>query len=326
MLQAITTSMCTKLMFIGSLSSRSSIASSAFAPHVARFLIVRHGETDYNSDGRVQGTLESQLTSRGQMQATELGRWLARNEPSIGRVVVSPKKRTRETLAGITAEHQALSGVEREAAVLVPVDVRPGLREIELTAWEGRMRGDITAADTASADMPDADGARWNRWKADPMSFVFREDGHAPFRCLWERAGGEWQSLLDEATAAAAATDSEGKGAQTEIPPTLVVAHGAFNRALLLQSLGLPQVSWRDDKDHFVFDNCECVEIQWRPSLDGAGVGGSSCAVQWRRRYPQESKWRTSDEEVQRAAETYLAAAAMPTPCVDVIGSPSSSS
>jgi len=230
----------------------------------------------------VQGTLESHLTPRGRGQAEDLGRWLSQNEPSVSRIVVSPKQRTRETLSCIAAACPGLSEM--------PTEARYGLREIELTMWEGKMRADITAGEVATAEMPDADGARWNLWKADPTSFAFREDGHEPFRCLWERAGSEWKNLCEEAVADV---------------PTLVVAHGAFNRALLLRSFGLQEIGWRDDVEHFLFDNCECVEIQLELSQEG--VGGSPCAARWRRRYPHESEWRTLEEEVQRATQTYLA-------------------
>ena len=107
------------------------------------------------------------------------------------------------------------------------------------------------------AESPDADGARWNEWKADPMSFVFEEDGFAPFLDLWERAGGEWDQLRRDAADGMAGGMAGGVGA-----PTLVVAHGAFNRALMLQMLDMPTVGWRDDKERFIFDNCECFECE----------------------------------------------------------------
>lgn len=144
------------------------------------------------------------------------------------------------------------------------------------------------------------------------MSFAFEEDGHAPLQCLWQRAGAEWQHVREEAAKMAA--DGHGQplshGHGQPPPPTLVVAHGAFNRALLGQALGLPMVGWRDDKEHFLFGNCECIELEWRcpvapskvevgasPALDEAHL-----ASRWRRRYPHESPWLTRAEEVERYA------------------------
>ena len=43
-----------------------------------RFLIARHGETNFNAEGRIQGTLDtSVLTARGVRQAEELGCYIA---------------------------------------------------------------------------------------------------------------------------------------------------------------------------------------------------------------------------------------------------------
>ena len=55
----------------------SALAASASAEQfVARpcsVLLVRHGETTFNAEGRLQGRLESVLTDAGHAQAQELG-------------------------------------------------------------------------------------------------------------------------------------------------------------------------------------------------------------------------------------------------------------
>ena len=122
--------------------------------------------------------------------------------PAIDRIVVSPKLRTRETLAGIAAAHP---GVEEAAAL------RAGLQEIELTGWEGRLRSDVTA-DPDSSSHPDADGERWRRWKrtrsASPSTRRPRSVGDMAAR------GEEWDSLKENALSA------------TEPGTTLVVMPG----------------------------------------------------------------------------------------------------
>lgn len=238
-----------------------------------RFLIVRHGETNYNANGRVQGTLESTLTDRGKAQASELGRWLAGAEPDIHRVFVSPKTRARETLEGIAAEHEGVRACGHT--------VRPGLREIELTGWEGQLRSDVIRTD----------GEQWSRWKAEPVGFRF-SDGHAPFDDLWERAADEWDHLKLASTA-----DPNEPSSSTT---TLVVAHGALNRALVLRMLGLPVQGWKEDKEYFIFDNCECVELEWRR--------GGHHACRWRRRHPCEAPWETHDSVQERAQRLYSSA------------------
>ena len=97
-----------------------------------RFLIARHGETNFNAEGRIQGTLDtSVLTARGVRQAEELGCYIADEElERIAKVWVSPMTRARQTLACI----------EEACGTLLPEAVeRDDLREIELHTWEGKL-------------------------------------------------------------------------------------------------------------------------------------------------------------------------------------------
>lgn len=237
------------------------LASVAADPG-SRLLLVRHGETNFNSDGRLQGRLESELTAKGHEQASALGQWLTSAEAaSVDRVFVSPKKRTRQTLAGI----------ESHATSLPAAEVRPGAREIELTIWEGQYKMNLKDADGND------DSARWAQWNAHPASFVFDEDGHAPLVDLKSRAKAEWLHYV-------AATPAEST--------SLVVAHGAFNRVFLMTALGLPVDDFGFNDKHFEFENCALIELSW--------TAGATHASAWRKRYPSASEWRTRDEEVQR--------------------------
>ena len=107
------------------------VVAAASAPASCRLLLARHGETNYNAAGRIQGRLESELTQTGLEQAEKLGAWVDASSEALAvdRVFVSPKRRTRQTLAGIESAQRA---------PLPAAEVRPGLREIELT--EGRAR------------------------------------------------------------------------------------------------------------------------------------------------------------------------------------------
>jgi broad specificity phosphatase PhoE len=90
---------------------------------------LRHGETEWNAEGRVQGQTESVLSPRGVQHALQQSRLmapiLAHNPPCI----VSPLKRTRQT-ADI-----ALNGRDYET------DDR--LKEVFAGDWEGHLRADI---------------------------------------------------------------------------------------------------------------------------------------------------------------------------------------
>gem|GEM_PF-554814 len=90
---------------------------------------VRHGETDWNATGRVQGQAESRLTDRGQAQARALGLQL---DPSdFDAVYCSSSVRTRQTLDGL------LRGRPCSA------HFRDNLREIHLGPWQGLLRSDV---------------------------------------------------------------------------------------------------------------------------------------------------------------------------------------
>jgi len=96
-----------------------------------RILLVRHGETVFNVEGRWQGQGNSPLTERGLAQARELGRGLAQ-EP-ITAVYSSDLGRAVQTA--------------REVAVLhgLEVQLEQRLREIDVGGWTGKNRDEIDA-------------------------------------------------------------------------------------------------------------------------------------------------------------------------------------
>jgi probable phosphoglycerate mutase len=71
----------------------------------ARICVARHGETDWNSAGILQGWLDVPLNDRGRAQARELAASLS--EAGLRSVVTSPLRRARET-AEIVAERLGL--------------------------------------------------------------------------------------------------------------------------------------------------------------------------------------------------------------------------
>lgn len=92
---------------------------------VARVVLVRHGETDYNREGRWQGAgSDPPLNEQGRVQARQIARDLAR-VPFIG-LYTSDLERARET-ARIIGE---VLGLEPR--------VLEGLGEMSHGAWEGK--------------------------------------------------------------------------------------------------------------------------------------------------------------------------------------------
>jgi len=97
--------------------------------------LLRHGETEWNKEGRLQGQQNSSLTVRGCEQAHHIGRTLrTRLGPRPLSMHVSPLGRARETAAII---RRYLSGPE-------PV-LEPRLQEMTLGSWEGLTRGEVNA-------------------------------------------------------------------------------------------------------------------------------------------------------------------------------------
>ncbi len=98
--------------------------------------LVRHGETEWNAQGRFQGRLDSPLTPTGREQARRVGRLISAAIPPGApvRMHVSPLGRTRRT-----AEIIQWFGRYPE-----PV-LEPRLREVTMGSWDGLTQVDIEA-------------------------------------------------------------------------------------------------------------------------------------------------------------------------------------
>lgn len=104
---------------------------SAQTLKLTRVHLVRHGETDWNAEGRVQGQSESVLTEQGRMQAQRLA--VALQPLTFARIFCSSSQRARQTAALIFANR---------AAEIVH---RDELREIYLGPWEGLLYKQVAA-------------------------------------------------------------------------------------------------------------------------------------------------------------------------------------
>jgi probable phosphoglycerate mutase len=96
--------------------------------------LIRHGETEWNAQGRFQGRLDSVLTNTGVKQAEAIGSRLAGLELSFDAFITSPLGRTRQTAA-------IIAGLARLPAV--QCDDR--LAEVSLGSWDGLTDIDIDA-------------------------------------------------------------------------------------------------------------------------------------------------------------------------------------
>lgn len=120
---------------------------------MTRVLLIRHGETAWNRDGRWQGHSDVPLSTEGYDQASRLATHLLRESPLIRTVYSSDLQRALETARVIT---------EKLDAELVS---DPMWREIDVGTWSGLLRADIERqyADdwrriTAGEDLPRGGG------------------------------------------------------------------------------------------------------------------------------------------------------------------------
>ncbi len=165
----------------------------------ARLLLVRHGETDWNREGRFQGQIDIPLNGTGRRQAEAAGRFLA--PVTINRAYTSCMARPRQTAEAILAAHPG-----------VPLTSSTGLVEIGHGLWEGRLESDIAAGWPALL----AD------WKRAPHTVQMPEG--ETLQDVWERSLTTWQRI------AASLASNE---------TALVVAHDAVNKTILCGLLGL---------------------------------------------------------------------------------------
>jgi probable phosphoglycerate mutase len=168
-------------------------------PAGPRLLLVRHGETDWNRQGRFQGQIDIPLNANGRGQAEAAGQFLA--PVSFQRAYSSWMARPRQTAEAILASHPG-----------VPLTTSAGLAEIGHGLWEGRLESEIAEG------WPELLAA----WKRAPQT-VQMPDGET-IHDVWQRSCGAWARI------AAGLEPQE---------TALVVAHDAVNKAILCSLLGL---------------------------------------------------------------------------------------
>lgn len=95
-----------------------------------RLILMRHGETNWNAEERLQGQDNSDLSERGIAQARAFAGFLRALRPA--RAVASDLGRTRQTAALVGHGD-------------CPSD--PRLRELDMGAWTGRTKPELIAAD-----------------------------------------------------------------------------------------------------------------------------------------------------------------------------------
>jgi len=173
-------------------------------------LLVRHGETAWNAEKRLQGHLDIALNAEGERQAALLGAALAAE--AIDFVVSSDLGRARQTAEAIA----------RPRGATVAID--PTLRERCYGGFEGLLYSEIAAR------FP-LEFAAWQARDVDAELPPGKNQGET-FRQFYERSTG---AIAQHATAHSGRTIA-------------IVAHGGVLECAYRAALGLPLETPRDFK------------------------------------------------------------------------------
>ena len=155
---------------------------------------IRHGETDWNAEGRLQGQRDVPLNDLGRVQAEEAARKLAAATTRVEDLpfISSPLTRTRETM-------EILRGTLGLHPPYYKTDER--LKEIAFGLWEG-----LTWKDIRKRHAPEAAARDKDRWRYAPP-------------------GGEsYQGVLERLVPFVGALSGD----------SVIVAHGGVARALMV--------------------------------------------------------------------------------------------
>ena len=131
---------------------------------------LRHGQTGWNAERRIQGHLDAPLNDLGRSQAARNGRALAEivRDPAAFDYVSSPLVRASETMEIVRRE----LGIDPKG---YRTDLR--LREYNLGDWQGFLYADIVR------DFPEAVAEQ----QRDPWNFLYPGEGGESFVMLSAR-------------------------------------------------------------------------------------------------------------------------------------------
>ncbi len=191
-----------------------------------RLLLVRHGVTDWNREGRFQGHLDPPLGADGAAEAELLA----------VRLAADPDLRPRRVISSSLARAlQTAEAIGRAAGVAVVSDAR--LIEIGQGDWEGRTHDDLAVSD---AD-------RYAAWRRD--AGIRQPPGGEPIAAVGDRVA----ALLAELE------DDRGRW------PVCLVSHGGTLRIGARLLLGAESMaSWSLDVDNATLSVCSRVADGWR--------------------------------------------------------------
>lgn len=197
-----------------------------------RILLVRHGETAWNAQARIQGHLDEPLSDTGHQQAARLARSLAGAEP-LDAIYSSDLSRAMQTAQPVGA----LTGVAVQPCAQ--------LRERHFGRFQGLRFADVEAAWPEAAQ----------RWRTREPHWVPPEGGESLLQ-LRERILSAVDALAARHLGQHIGIFTHGgvldvlyraaTGLDPQAPRTWQLANAAINRLLWTPDSGLALVGWAD--------------------------------------------------------------------------------
>ena len=218
---------------------------------MARIYIVRHGETEWNAEGRIQGHTDIGLSDRGREQARFTARRLA--EVPFAVAYSSDMSRTRDTARIILGEGD------------IPLHSVPELREYHKGVFEGltvqqyrqRYPEQYRASLVNDPDFAPTGGETIRQSTARLTEFVA---GLGLVPGIGPGSGSESDSASASASDSGSDSGLKSEGLRPE-DDVLIVGHGGSLRSCIVALLQLPlEANWK-----FVMQNCALSVIHTYP-------------------------------------------------------------
>jgi probable phosphoglycerate mutase len=199
--------------------------------HVTRLLVIRHGETAWNTEGRIQGHIDIPLNEKGRWQADRLATALI--DEDIHAIYSSDLERARDTAQAVAT------------ALSQPLQLHTGLRERHFGRLEGNTQAEV------AAQWPE-EGRRWR--ERDPS---YGPEGGETLQAFYERSVGVLTALARQhpgqtivVVAHGGVLDCFYRAANRlplEVPRSWKVGNACVNR-LLYSPEGFTMLAWADDR------------------------------------------------------------------------------
>ena len=201
----------------------------------ANFYFIRHGESEGNVQGILQGRLDFPLSAAGREQAAERGRLLrqalAEQEPGSIRIRCSPLRRAWETA-------EIMVGELFPGSSAVPIEPMEDLQEMRVGEWTGM----------TMRERQEKDPLLWKRFRAQSWDAVPGAENSSE---LYRRALRIWGELRETV---------QGEKDDKNMDAILAISHYGIIQWIIKSTLGcrtwFPEIG---------IDNCSLSSLQVEP-------------------------------------------------------------